>query len=86
MMNIRTASGFYAHFHGKLIRVKHIDGTDWIGVVTGLPEYPDKADPEDQPVIFMRVRRLAAYKKNSSSYKGASTLLWPGDTLEIHQL
>jgi len=87
-MNISTANGFFANYRGQAIKIKHVNGTDWMGIVTAVatPNEGTKQFPAPQAVTFMLIEDLEAYKKNKPAFKGKSETLWLAAIQEVHQL
>jgi hypothetical protein len=59
MMDTSKPVGFYSCYHDKLVRLVFKDGTEWVGMVTGLSGYDKKTqDHFDATVVIFTRKRL----------------------------
>jgi hypothetical protein len=84
MTDLRTAIGLFSNYQGKLIAITHADGTEWTGMITGLPGQSPASDA--LAVAFTHIRNVTAFQQDPAGYKGESTLLWPTDVRAIQDL
>jgi hypothetical protein len=88
MMDTSKPVGFYSCYHDKLVRLVFKDGTEWVGMVTGLSGYDKKTQDhfDASVVIFTRIKWLKGYYKKIPFFRGRKKRLPLDEVAEIHEM